>query len=149
MSVLSDPAAESEQNGWPAVQARVLHELAFSARKMGNTRLAVKLLSGLLHNTHQYLNKSEQVEMLMALENYSKALIVKGNDTDESLREAATLPLFSEINFQGKKKGHGADTVRRHFNPCAVRPENPPRGQYSEFSVSLFYAVNWGSEFTT
>ena len=26
--------------GWPAVQARVLHELAFSARKMGNTRLA-------------------------------------------------------------------------------------------------------------
>ena len=62
----------SEQNGWPAVQARVLHELAFSARKMGNTRLAVKLLSGLLHNTHQYLNKSEQVEMLMALENYSK-----------------------------------------------------------------------------
>ena len=70
---------------------------------MGNTRLAVKLLSGLLHNTHQYLNKLEQVEMLMALENYSKALIVKNTDTshDESLREAATLPLFCDINFQG------------------------------------------------
>ena len=79
----------------------MLHELAFSARKMGNTRLAVKLLSGLLHNTHQYLNKSEQVEMLMALENYSKALIVKSTEHDESLREAATLPLFCDINFQG------------------------------------------------
>ena len=55
--------------------------VSFSARKMGNTRLAVKLLSGLLHNTHQYLNKSEQVEMLMALENYSKALMVKHQDT--------------------------------------------------------------------
>ena len=81
-------------------KARVLHELAFSARKMGNTRLAVKLLSGLLHNTHKYLNKNEQIEMLMALENYSKALIVK-NESEEILREAATLPLFCDLGFEG------------------------------------------------
>ena len=69
---------------------------------MGNTRLAVKLLSGLLHNTHEYLNKGEQIEMLMALENYSKALIVKNENTEsETLREAATLPLFCSIDFQG------------------------------------------------
>ena len=67
---------------------------------MGNTRLAVKLLSGLLHNTHKYLNKNEQIEMLMALENYSKALIVK-NESEEILREAATLPLFCDLGFEG------------------------------------------------
>ena len=40
--------------------------------------------------------------MLMALENYSKALIVKNENTEsETLREAATLPLFCSIDFQG------------------------------------------------
>lgn len=102
MMLFNEPIDKFGLNkGWPAVQARVLHELAFSARKMGNTRLAVKLLSGLLHNTHQYLNKAEQEEMLQALANYSHAWKQKDDHKEELLKDAATLPLFQNITFQG------------------------------------------------
>ena len=42
--------------GWPAVQARVLHELAFSARKMGNTRQGCKIYLTKISILDQNLN---------------------------------------------------------------------------------------------
>ncbi|CAG5094579.1 Oidioi.mRNA.OKI2018_I69.XSR.g13680.t3.cds [Oikopleura dioica] len=85
--------SSGESTGWPAVQARVLHELAFSARKIGDTKLAIKLLSGLLHSTHSFLNKSEQEEMLQALKNYSSAC----REESEILYEPICLPSFVNV----------------------------------------------------
>ena len=72
---------------------------------MGNTRLAVKLLSGLLHNTHQFLNKAEQEEMLQALANYSNALKKNEESNEDLIKDSATLPLFQAIKFQGEFQG--------------------------------------------
>jgi len=33
----------SESRGWRSVQLRVLHELVFSARRMGNVAIAIRL----------------------------------------------------------------------------------------------------------
>ncbi|CBY40100.1 unnamed protein product [Oikopleura dioica] len=85
--------SSGESTGWPAVQARVLHELAFSARKIGDTKLAIKLLSGLLHSSHSFLNKSEQEEMLQALKNYSSAC----REESEILSEPICLPSFVNV----------------------------------------------------
>ena len=57
-------------------------------------------MSGLLHNTHQFLNKAEQEEMLQALANYSHAWKQNDDHKAELLKDAATLPLFLNISFQ-------------------------------------------------
>jgi hypothetical protein len=37
--------------GWPLVQLRVLHELIFSARKMGNPAIAIRFVFYIIHLT--------------------------------------------------------------------------------------------------
>ncbi|KAL3887835.1 hypothetical protein ACJMK2_000227, partial [Sinanodonta woodiana] len=68
-------------NGWPILQIRVLHELIFSARRMGNLPLAVRHTTFLLHVLFDYLSPQERQEVAASLENLA------------SQCEVTTLPL--------------------------------------------------------
>ncbi|XP_041361446.1 trafficking protein particle complex subunit 9-like [Gigantopelta aegis] len=55
-------------NGWPVLQFRVLHELVYSARRMGNPQLAVRHMTFLLHTMYQHLTEEERRETITTLE---------------------------------------------------------------------------------
>ncbi|KAK2165162.1 hypothetical protein LSH36_54g09009 [Paralvinella palmiformis] len=57
--------------GWPLVQMRVLHEMIYSARKMGNPAIAIRHLCYLLHAMFPYLQRSERQELASVLESYT------------------------------------------------------------------------------
>ncbi|XP_022104495.1 trafficking protein particle complex subunit 9-like isoform X2 [Acanthaster planci] len=53
--------------GWPLLQTRILHELVFSARRMGEYGLAVRILSFMLHVLHDQLSTTEKREIAINL----------------------------------------------------------------------------------
>lgn len=55
--------------GWPVVQIRVLQELIFSARKMGNHQLAIRHTMLLLFTLMDHLAPQEKKEITASLEN--------------------------------------------------------------------------------
>ncbi|XP_043545266.1 trafficking protein particle complex subunit 9 [Chiloscyllium plagiosum] len=57
--------------GWPALQMRLLHELVYASRRMGNPALAVRHLSFLLQTMLDYLSDQEKKEVSQSLENYT------------------------------------------------------------------------------
>ncbi|XP_060554230.1 trafficking protein particle complex subunit 9-like [Ruditapes philippinarum] len=58
-------------NGWPVLQMRVLHELIYSARRMGNVSLAIRYMTILLHTQLQYMTVQEKRELVASLENFT------------------------------------------------------------------------------
>ncbi|KAK7475910.1 hypothetical protein BaRGS_00032878 [Batillaria attramentaria] len=54
--------------GWPVIQHRVLHELVYSARRMGNPQLAVRHMTLLLHTMYPHLPPADQQEAVTGLE---------------------------------------------------------------------------------
>ncbi|CAG2211003.1 TRAPPC9 [Mytilus edulis] len=54
--------------GWPIVQYRVLNELIYSAKRMGNLPLAVRHSTFLLQTLHKYLSSQEKSEIVSSLE---------------------------------------------------------------------------------
>ncbi|KAK3088481.1 hypothetical protein FSP39_019701 [Pinctada imbricata] len=65
------PKIHDEQSGWPVLQARVLNELIFSARKMGNVAVAVRHTTFLLHLLQPYLSVTELREITSTLQQLS------------------------------------------------------------------------------
>ncbi|KAL8584214.1 hypothetical protein ACOMHN_034900 [Nucella lapillus] len=57
-----------DNNGWPVIQHRVLHELVYTARRMGNPQLAVRHNTLLLHTQYRHLSGDQQRETVVALE---------------------------------------------------------------------------------
>uniref|UniRef100_A0A8C6NZ96 Trafficking protein particle complex subunit 9 n=1 Tax=Nothobranchius furzeri TaxID=105023 RepID=A0A8C6NZ96_NOTFU len=57
--------------GWAAVQMRLLHELVYASRRMGNPGLSVRHLSFLLQTMLDFLSDQEKKEVTQSLENYS------------------------------------------------------------------------------
>ncbi|XP_076437986.1 trafficking protein particle complex subunit 9-like isoform X2 [Babylonia areolata] len=57
-----------ENKGWPVIQHRVLHELVYTARRMGNPQLAVRHSTLLLHTQYPHLSGDQQKEAVCGLE---------------------------------------------------------------------------------
>ncbi|XP_055081412.1 trafficking protein particle complex subunit 9 isoform X1 [Periophthalmus magnuspinnatus] len=57
--------------GWAAVQMRLLHELVYASRRMGNPALSVRHLSFLLQTMLDFLSDQEKKEVTQSLENYT------------------------------------------------------------------------------
>ncbi|XP_041045096.1 trafficking protein particle complex subunit 9 isoform X2 [Carcharodon carcharias] len=63
--------SKGAHKGWPAVQMRLLHELVYASRRMGNPALAVRHLSFLLQTMLDFLSDQEKKEVSQSLENYT------------------------------------------------------------------------------
>ncbi|XP_052763797.1 trafficking protein particle complex subunit 9-like [Mya arenaria] len=61
-----------DTHGWPVIQTRVLHELIFSAKKMGNMALAVRYLTILLHTQLDYLSVQEKRDLVSNLQSFTE-----------------------------------------------------------------------------
>lgn len=57
--------------GWAAVQMRLLHELVYASRRMGNPALSVRHLSFLLQTMLDFLSDQEKKDVTQSLENYT------------------------------------------------------------------------------
>ncbi|XP_038052188.1 trafficking protein particle complex subunit 9-like isoform X2 [Patiria miniata] len=53
--------------GWPLLQTRILHELVFSARRMGEYGIAVRILSFMLQVLHDQLSGAEKRDIAINL----------------------------------------------------------------------------------
>lgn len=62
-------AKPGQMNGWPVIQQRVLHELMYSARRMGNIPLAVRYMTLLLYTQLEYLTPTEKKELVVSIQN--------------------------------------------------------------------------------
>ncbi|XP_064597558.1 trafficking protein particle complex subunit 9-like [Liolophura sinensis] len=57
--------------GWPVLQLRVLNELVFSARKMGDPQLIIRHMAFLLHTMHDHLSAQDMREAVSTLESFT------------------------------------------------------------------------------
>uniref|UniRef100_A0A8C6WG33 Trafficking protein particle complex 9 n=1 Tax=Neogobius melanostomus TaxID=47308 RepID=A0A8C6WG33_9GOBI len=62
---------KGSHRGWAAVQMRLLHELVYASRRMGNPALSVRHLSFLLQTMLDFLSDQEKKEVTQSLENYT------------------------------------------------------------------------------
>uniref|UniRef100_A0A8C1SBX4 Trafficking protein particle complex 9 n=1 Tax=Cyprinus carpio TaxID=7962 RepID=A0A8C1SBX4_CYPCA len=63
--------SKGTHRGWAAVQLRLLHELVYASRRMGNPGLSVRHLSFLLQTMLDFLSDQEKKEVTQSLENYT------------------------------------------------------------------------------
>uniref|UniRef100_A0A8C7XLW1 Trafficking protein particle complex subunit 9 n=1 Tax=Oryzias sinensis TaxID=183150 RepID=A0A8C7XLW1_9TELE len=63
--------SKGTHRGWAAVQMRLLHELVYASRRMGNPALSVRHLSFLLQTMLDFLSDQEKKEVTQSLENYT------------------------------------------------------------------------------
>uniref|UniRef100_A0A8C5EV54 Trafficking protein particle complex 9 n=1 Tax=Gouania willdenowi TaxID=441366 RepID=A0A8C5EV54_GOUWI len=63
--------SKGPHRGWAAVQVRLLHELVYASRRMGNPALSVRHLSFLLQTMLDFLSDQEKKEVTQSLENYT------------------------------------------------------------------------------
>ncbi|KAL9963219.1 hypothetical protein ACROYT_G032397 [Oculina patagonica] len=69
-------------NGWPALQIRLLNELIYTARRLGDPSLAVRHVSFLLHTMHDHLSDDEKKELSILLESSMKQCTGSPKETD-------------------------------------------------------------------
>nr|XP_020660194.1 trafficking protein particle complex subunit 9 [Pogona vitticeps] len=63
--------SKGTHRGWAAVQMRLLHELVYASRRMGNPALSVRHLSFLLQTMLDFLSDQEKKDVTQSLENYT------------------------------------------------------------------------------
>ncbi|NP_001135612.1 trafficking protein particle complex subunit 9 [Xenopus tropicalis] len=63
--------SKGTHKGWAAVQMRLLHELVYASRRMGNPALAVRHLSFLLQTMLDFLSDQEKKDVAQSLESYT------------------------------------------------------------------------------
>ncbi|XP_034619557.1 trafficking protein particle complex subunit 9 [Trachemys scripta elegans] len=63
--------SKGTHKGWAAVQMRLLHELVYASRRMGNPALSVRHLSFLLQTMLDFLSDQEKKDVTQSLENYT------------------------------------------------------------------------------
>lgn len=76
--------------GWAAVQMRLLHELVYASRRMGDPALAVRHLSFLLQTMLDFLSDQEKKDVTQSLESYTAKC--PGTMDTISLPDGLTLP---------------------------------------------------------
>ncbi|KAM7121961.1 trafficking protein particle complex subunit 9 isoform 4-T4 [Ciconia maguari] len=63
--------SKGTHRGWAAVQMRLLHELVYASRRMGNPALCVRHLSFLLQTMLDFLSDQEKKDVTQSLESYT------------------------------------------------------------------------------
>ncbi|NXY45098.1 TPPC9 protein, partial [Ceuthmochares aereus] len=63
--------SQGTHRGWAAVQMRLLHELVYASRRMGNPALCVRHLSFLLQTMLDFLSDQEKKDVTQSLESYT------------------------------------------------------------------------------
>ncbi|XP_073536027.1 trafficking protein particle complex subunit 9 isoform X1 [Phyllobates terribilis] len=63
--------SKGAHRGWAAVQMRLLHELVYASRRMGNPALCVRHLSFLLQTMLDFLSDQEKKDVAQSLESYT------------------------------------------------------------------------------
>ncbi|NXV06746.1 TPPC9 protein, partial [Cettia cetti] len=63
--------SKGTHKGWAAVQMRLLHELVYASRRMGNPALCVRHLSFLLQTMLDFLSDQEKKDVTQSLESYT------------------------------------------------------------------------------
>ncbi|KAM4688423.1 trafficking protein particle complex subunit 9 [Discoglossus pictus] len=63
--------SKGAHKGWAAVQMRLLHELVYASRRMGNPALSVRHLSFLLQTMLDFLSDQEKKDVAQSLESYT------------------------------------------------------------------------------
>lgn len=63
--------SKGAHRGWAAVQMRLLHELVYASRRMGNPALCVRHLSFLLQTMLDFLSDQEKKDVTQSLESYT------------------------------------------------------------------------------
>ncbi|NWI09861.1 TPPC9 protein, partial [Crypturellus soui] len=63
--------SQGPHRGWAAVQMRLLHELVYASRRMGNPALSVRHLSFLLQTMLDFLSDQEKKDVTQSLESYT------------------------------------------------------------------------------
>lgn len=64
--------ATGATNGWPALQIRLLNELIYTARRLGDPFGAFRHITFLLHTMHDHLSDDEMKELCVLLESTAK-----------------------------------------------------------------------------
>lgn len=108
--------------GWAAVQVRLLHELVYASRRMGNPGLAVRHLSFLLQTMLDFLSDQGQLNALV-LHSFTPALKTDQNTQLLSLSVAVELFLCLIVSFVAQSR---YSVVRRatlcsDHKSCAAR----------------------------
>lgn len=89
--------------GWAAVQMRLLHELVYASRRMGNPGLSVRHLSFLLQTMLDFL--SDQGQLTIRLKYYTFTVEFKP----------------CELHAQPSEKKH-LETASLSFGDCGIIP---------------------------
>ncbi|XP_049709955.1 trafficking protein particle complex subunit 9 isoform X2 [Elephas maximus indicus] len=82
--------SKGTHRGWAAVQMRLLHELVYASRRMGNPALSVRHLSFLLQTMLDFLSDQEKKDVTQSLENYTSKC--PGTMEPITLPDGLTLP---------------------------------------------------------
>ncbi|XP_075405341.1 trafficking protein particle complex subunit 9 isoform X2 [Tenrec ecaudatus] len=82
--------SKGTHRGWAAVQLRLLHELVYASRRMGNPALSVRHLSFLLQTMLDFLSDQEKKDVTQSLENYTSKC--PGTMEPLTLPDGLTLP---------------------------------------------------------
>ncbi|PFX14220.1 trafficking protein particle complex subunit 9-like [Stylophora pistillata] len=72
ISLNEKDVATGVTNGWPALQTRLLNELIFTARRLGDPALAFRHITFLLHTMYAHLSDDERKELCVLLESSAK-----------------------------------------------------------------------------
>ncbi|KAH3712347.1 hypothetical protein DPMN_072044, partial [Dreissena polymorpha] len=131
-------AVPGEMNGWTVIQTRVLHELIYSAKRMGNLQLAVRYLTILLHTQLDYLSDSEKRELVTNLEGFTGSC--EGTVNTLALDSGVLVPHVPLINVP-RVKTFKLLPLATHLEPRNLRA---PEASASD-SVFIFTPLNIGA----
>ncbi|XP_045142846.1 trafficking protein particle complex subunit 9 [Echinops telfairi] len=115
--------SKGTHRGWAAVQLRLLHELVYASRRMGNPALSVRHLSFLLQTMLDFLSDQEKKDVTQSLENYTSKC--PGTMEPLTLPDGLTLPpvpftklpiVSCSVRMSSEARGAGAVLADRGFS---------------------------------
>ncbi|XP_028513093.1 trafficking protein particle complex subunit 9, partial [Exaiptasia diaphana] len=86
-------------NGWPTLQIRLLHELVYTARRLGDPALAVRHMKFLLHTMHEHLSDAELSDLAGGLDTLSKQCSGSVPSSPSSPNDKLSLHFFPEVSL--------------------------------------------------
>lgn len=127
---------KGHQNGWPALQIRLLNEIICTSRYLGDPSLSVRHVTFLLHTMHDHLRDDEKRELSVSLEsslnqNPGSPREKENNKTD--VLDMASLSLTKMPVVRSFK----VQPLAPHMRPVTKKSlSNPQDGSSSPFIFS-------------
>jgi len=113
--------AKDRPNGWPALQTRLLNELIYTARRLGDPSLAVRHVTFLLHTMHDHLSDDEKRELSVLLESSTKQCTGSPKEKENNRAEMLDMATLSLTRMP----------VVRSFTVHPLAPHLKPVGKKS------------------